>query len=88
MLAFTPDVEAALQWFEMTHELVVEQGRAQWMRTALPHAGGVGDQDTRLLATIEYLRAVHNQLAGEEMDRIARKRAIDTWREKRKNGRH
>jgi hypothetical protein len=84
VLAFTPDVEAALHWFEQTHQLVVNQAGAQWMRTALPHAGGIAEQDARLMDTLDFLRTVHNELAAEEWERLAQRRAIDRWRGQRK----
>lgn len=60
VLALTPEVESSVNWFYATHEFTNADGRFWWRRTALPHAGGVGDQDCRLMAEIEYLASVMN----------------------------
>jgi len=72
-------------WFTGTHRLVIEQGYAQWVRTALPHEGGLGDQDNRLLETLELLQGVHNAIAHEQMAEVARRRDTETWRKNRRN---
>lgn len=62
MLAFTPEVEAALSWFDATHELMVSEGRAWWRRTVLPGPGSLGEQNARLMEALDYLRQVHDDL--------------------------
>ncbi len=79
----TPEVRTALTWFEETHQLVFEQGIAYWRRTALPHAGGIGDQDARLLAELDVLRLVHDAIAIEALERAAHEREIVQWRRDR-----
>lgn len=53
-------MEAALRWFDLTHEPVPAEGR--WRRTALPSSGGAGDQDARLMEALEVLRHVHDDI--------------------------
>jgi hypothetical protein len=60
VLAFTPAVESALRWFDATHEPVPAEGR--WRRVALPGAGGIGDQDARLMDALDLLRRVQTDL--------------------------
>lgn len=62
MLTLTPAVEEIFSWFYATHELATDNGRVWWRRTSLPTAGGVGDQDGRLMAELEYLEALLNAL--------------------------
>jgi len=62
VLAFTPEVEGALRWFEQTHELTLADGRAWWRRTGLPGPGSVGDQNARLMEALDILRQVHDDL--------------------------
>jgi hypothetical protein len=69
VLTLTPDVEEAFAWFHATHELARDQGRLFWRRTSLPAAGGVGDQDARLMATIEHLAAVQGGILAEQQAR-------------------
>lgn len=75
MLAFTPETDYALRWFSLTHQQMVGQGFLYWVRSALPAAGGVGDQDALLMSTIDYVRHVKEELASEELQRLARQRA-------------
>lgn len=85
VLSFTPEVQEALHWFALTHQQVVAGlGSVHWMRTALPAAGGVGDQDARLFETLEFLRTLHDQLTQEAMQRHQSKTAIDRWRRTRR----
>lgn len=67
VLLLTPEIEEAFTWFRETHELTYEHGAAAWRRVALPAAGGVGDQDSRLMATLDHLKSVFNvRLAREQ----------------------
>lgn len=64
VLSFTPEVERALRWFDATHEVVIEpmSGRAHYRRTGLPGPGSVGEQEHRLLETLDFLRRLHDEL--------------------------
>ena len=62
MLAFTPEIEAALEWFDATHDLVVIDGRARWQRTLLPGPGALSDQNARLMQALDWLRTVHDSM--------------------------
>ena len=62
MLAFTPEVEAVFHWFGSTHELEQRDGRTWWRRTGLPGPGNVGEQDCRLMAELEYMEMLTNNL--------------------------
>jgi hypothetical protein len=62
VLAFTPEVESALRWFDATHEIEIRDGRAWWRRTVLPGPGGLGEQDAKLMAALDLLRRVHNDM--------------------------
>jgi len=78
-------VQEALHWFALTHQQVATGfGAIHWMRTGLPAAGGVGDQDARLFETLEFLRGLHDRLTQEALDRHQRKAALDRWRRTRK----
>jgi hypothetical protein len=61
-------------------------GRAYWLRTALPHAGGIAEQDARLVDTLGYLRLLSNELVREDLDRRRRQQALEEWRRNRKSG--
>ena len=61
VLLLTPEVEEAFAWFYETHELEGGGDRPPaWRRTVLPAAGGVAEQDARLMATLDYLRTILN----------------------------
>ena len=84
MLAFTPEVKAYIEWFDLTHRLVNEDGWVHSIRIALPAAGGVGDQDARLMEALELLKHVHDELTQEDMERDRRARQLAKWRQTRK----
>jgi len=62
VLAFTPEVDGALRWFEATHELTNADGRFWWRRVGLPGPGSVGEQDARLMEALEVLQRVYDDL--------------------------
>lgn len=62
MLAFTPDVESALRWFDATYERETLEPGARWRRMDLPAPGGMGEQDAGLMDALDLLRRVHNDL--------------------------
>ena len=59
----TPEVKEITRWFDATHRLTVTDAGVIWERFALPAAGGAGDQDARLMAALDWLLEVKNQLA-------------------------
>ena len=63
MLAFTPEVKDVQRWFYATHHVVVTPIGGVWQRFALPDAGGAGDQDSRLMAALDFLLTTMNRLA-------------------------
>ena len=67
VLAFTPEVESALRWFDATHDVV--QGRYQ--RMCFPRAGGYGDQDQWLMHALDVLRHIHNDLLGAALQKTS-----------------
>jgi hypothetical protein len=70
VLAFTPDVESALRWFQWTYALtVVPMGVARYERVAWPRPGGAGRQDAWLTAALDYLRLVYNAMVREDVTR-------------------
>lgn len=73
VLAFTPEVDHVLSWFYATHELTNADGRVWWRRTALPQAGGVGDQDCQLMEELEYFQALTNGLIALKQSRRVKK---------------
>lgn len=88
MLAFTPDVTAALDWFDATHQVASDFGRAYWRQVSLPATGGAGDQDAWLMQALEVLRDVHDTLLREAATRARNEDALKQWRAHRQqNGR-
>jgi hypothetical protein len=70
-------------WFNLTHQLVSDFGRAYWMRTSLASAGGVGDQDAWLMQALDYLRGVMDAIVDEQVARSRRNRELKAWRDSR-----
>jgi hypothetical protein len=64
VLAFTPAVESALRWFDATHDLDVGFGAARWRLTRLPGPGSLGEQDAALMAALDWLRQIHDDLVA------------------------
>lgn len=65
MLAFTPDVEDALEWFRLTHEQqVVGMGAVIWQRTSFPRPGPLAHQDARLMQMLDVVRTVMTSIAN------------------------
>ena len=63
MLAFTPEVREINRWFAACHRLVVTDAGVLWERYALPDEGGAGNQDSRLLASLDFLLDLKNSLS-------------------------
>jgi hypothetical protein len=85
VLAFTPDVETAIQWFAQTHDLQTADGVVRWRRLSLPSAGGNGDQDARLMQQLQLLRRVGNDLLREERARHAKREDYAAWQRQRQS---
>jgi hypothetical protein len=83
VLAFTPEVQTALDWFDLTHQIVSDFGRVYWTRSALPAAGGVGDQDAWLMQALECVLWLKDAVLAEGSNRAKNERAIADWRKSR-----
>jgi hypothetical protein len=55
VLLFTPDVDDAIDWFALTHDVQPIGNVAMWRREALPHAGGINEQPAKLLDTLTFI---------------------------------
>jgi len=60
-------VVEVLGWFGLTHELVATGFGAHWRMAWLPAAGGIGDQDARLMEGLTLARAVSQATLAEEL---------------------
>lgn len=74
VLAFTPQVEAVLQWFALTHVLQGGFGWVLWQRVALPEAGGVGDQPARLMEALGWVGQLRNAALAQQSRSTDRRR--------------
>jgi len=72
---FTPDIEADLELFRMTHAVRTGAGGPYWERIALPAAGGVDDQSPRTLAVLSWIARIANGVLAERALRAAADRA-------------
>lgn len=66
---FTPDVEAWLSLFAVTHALRVGLAGARWERIALPVEGGIADQPAKDLQALAWIADVWNGWLGEQRQR-------------------
>lgn len=66
VLLFTPDVEAWLQLFTVTHALRVGLGGARWERIALPVSGGIDEQPAKDLHALSWIADVWNAWLAEQ----------------------
>lgn len=87
-MAFTPDVDDALRWFGWTHDVEIGMGGARWRRVALPGPGGLGEQDARLMQTLDHLRHLANRLLLTEQQQQASDGRGELERFRRKHGRN
>lgn len=64
-----PEVETLTSWFLQTHEIQHDPmtGQSQWRRFALPMGGGAGDQDARLMAGLDLMRSLYNEVIADEV---------------------
>jgi hypothetical protein len=62
VLLFTPDIQELLEWFYAIHELRPHMGGLRWERIGLPMPGGIGEQDARLLDSLDFLRQLFNSI--------------------------
>jgi hypothetical protein len=60
--ALTPDAQAAMDRFALTHDVVLGVGVARYTLQRLPGPGALQDQDARTMAELEYLRHLQNDL--------------------------
>jgi hypothetical protein len=81
VLAFTPEVERALDWFKWTHELTPHG----WRRRDVPDSGrgGLAKQDGRLMLLLEEIRGTANELLVEEHERRQSRDELERWRQQR-----
>ena len=81
MLAFTPEVRHAIDWFHWTHEHTAEG----WRRRDLPDAsrGGLAGQDARLMLLLEEIRRHANRVGADRIEHERQARDLATWRTKR-----
>lgn len=64
---FTPEIEGWLSLFGLTHRVRVASGRAWWERTSLPSAGGIGDQSSRVLEALDWIRRVADDVLATRL---------------------
>lgn len=76
VLAFTPQIEADLELFRLTHELRAGAGWLRWEMVRLPASGGVEDQPSRTMAVLGWIAAVSNRALAEVIQ-VARARSAD-----------
>ncbi len=69
----TPEVKDVLAWFDRTHGLQIGFGAVTWQLQRLPGSGGVGEQDARLMAALEWTRDLKNALLQDTPERRRRK---------------
>lgn len=81
MLAFTPQVNEVLRWFQATHRQEFGGGVTRWVLVQQPHGGAAGDQDARLMAALEHVRVVMNDLARDGTDDVAAREELEAFRE-------
>lgn len=66
---FTPEIEAWLGLFALTHELrSAGPGVVRYERVALPVAGGVADQPARTLEALNVIRHAWNGYIAERLE--------------------
>lgn len=83
MLLFTPDVEEALAWFQLTHDLQGGFGWAMWQRMSLPTAGGVEDQPAKLMESLALI-ARHENAGIEQARQQSRGQGRERGKQKRR----
>ena len=80
MRSFTAETREILHWFPLTHEVeAVGLGGAVWRLVRLPRAGGLGDQDARLMRALEHARGVANHLLARRRAEHDEARALAAW---------
>jgi hypothetical protein len=63
-------------------------GHAEWKRVVLPHAGGIGDQDSRLMHSLEECARVSNEILVEDRKRAEKERKRQAAKEQAERKRH
>jgi len=79
---FTREVEEWLEWFALTHQLQGGMGWLAWQRTALPVAGGVGDQPAKVMEALTVIAREENA-ALQRRGRASRRGEDDRPRRRR-----
>jgi len=86
----TPEFEAVIAWYRACYEPVIDAmtGLTTWRRSALPAAGGVGDQESWLIDALDVVADEHRALAVTALRRETRAmRVRDRTRRDRRHGR-
>jgi hypothetical protein len=81
----TPEAMEVLGWFDRTHEVTGGYGVAWWRLRDLPGAGGVDEQDARLMAGLEFVRHMENAEIEEARAKRAKERG-DQRKDRRRRG--
>lgn len=77
VLWFTPQVEAWLERFDLTHRVeVLPSGRLRWVRHAWPTTGGIDDQPALEVAVGDFLARCMGFLTREDAEERAQRRQI------------
>lgn len=77
VLWFTPQVEAWLERFDLTHRVeVLPSGRLRWARHAWPTSGGVDDQPALEVAVGDFLAGMLGWLVREDAEERSQRQQI------------
>jgi hypothetical protein len=79
---FTAEVEDILAWFYRTHEIDAGLAGGRWRLSQLPRAGGIEDQEARLLEALDHCRAVQNAMLAERREATAAQREARAFHQK------
>jgi hypothetical protein len=63
-------------------------GYAEWKRVVLPAAGGIGEQDSRLMHALEECAKVSNEILSEDRKRLEKERKKQQAKEAAERKRH
>ena len=83
--SFTTEVELITRWFAQCYAIQVDamSGHAEWKRTNLPRAGGIGEQDSRLMHGLEACAAISNEILVEDRKRRDKEKKKEAEAKKR-----
>jgi hypothetical protein len=68
VLHVTSEAKEVLGWFDRTHELSAIGNAVWWRLNLLPSAGGLDDQDARLMASLSVVRSMENDVLHEHRE--------------------